>query len=153
MSQSDFEPSLDAFERALRALTPTFGTIDRDRLMFAVGQASAMRSRRRDWVWAGIATCLGAWSIVATGLLALGRQQSDGRVQYVAAPTAPLSRGLPEQTYGEFGASDAAPHTQPTYFALRNQGIAALDNDWPSPSPRARGTGEVPVWSRARGQP
>lgn len=63
----DLSPNDDPLERAiadrLRGWSPSTSGLDRDRLLFEAGRASAVgRSRRM----------LGAWAVAASGLIALG---------------------------------------------------------------------------------
>jgi hypothetical protein len=66
MSQDEFlNDPLSAFEQSLRLLSPQASQIDRDRLMFRLGQAAAAPAPRATWRWK-LATA--AWLLVSIGL-------------------------------------------------------------------------------------
>jgi hypothetical protein len=72
------DPALDALAGALRGLAPRPGKIDRDRLMFQAGRASAPRG----WAWP-LATVASAAAAAVLGVLLWARPESPPRTVYV----------------------------------------------------------------------
>jgi hypothetical protein len=136
------QPSLTALEQALASLTPAPGRIDRDRLLFRAGQASAGRRR---WLWpaaTGVMT-----SVAATlGFLLLARPAPEPvervvfiRIEPPQAPASQPAQPTPASpaTEPSLAAEDTAGPAQVSYFRLQDQvlrwGLDAL----PSPPPAA----------------
>src|SRR6516225_6587980 len=69
------DPALEALAGALRGLAPRPAEIDRDRLMFHAGRASAPRG----WAWP-LATAASAAAAVALALLLWARPEPPPRI-------------------------------------------------------------------------
>jgi len=136
MSPSRQDPALSALESSLAELAPQQAAIDRDRLLFEAGRASALRRGMRSWIWPGTS------ALLAVVLLALAARIARGpaeRIVYVvreSQPAAdPLAGGshqaelVDEGTGGQgFAARDDRPPegNSPgfdalSYFALRQR--------------------------------
>ena len=93
MSHVPSDPEVTAIESALRALVPSQSALDRDRLMFRAGQASARSRFLTRWAWPSIAATL---AIVAAGEGALLATRPEPRVVerlvIVREPASPIGR-------------------------------------------------------------
>lgn len=87
MSEERIDPDLAPFEAALRPLAPSPSTVDRDRLMFLAGQASAQRHRIVAWTWPGMAVAATLLAGVLGVMLVVRPEPSVvERIVYVALP-------------------------------------------------------------------
>lgn len=133
MSEERFEQRLSdelaSFESTLRRLSPAAGRIDRDRLMFRAGCASAATSKRTHrWLWPGATAAMTLVSATLAVLLAQRDRQLEVRPpsRSVAAPHQP-----PAATHDDTVPVHSAP-SELAYFTLRNavlqRGVDALPN-------------------------
>ena len=74
MSQRSSDPELTDIESALAGLVPVPSRLDRDKLMFDAGAASARQASQRRWVWPSIAATLA----VGAGFRVAGPRHSAG---------------------------------------------------------------------------
>jgi|SRR6516162_4610825 len=144
MSRGMEHPELAAIEAALSSLAPAPAAIDRDRLLFQAGRASALRRR---WLWCGLgaASTAGA-AVVAWALLMLNHPEPSVRVVYV-----PMTMSLPgpskEPSSTDSMASAAslaaeAARWEPSgtgYLSLERQVLRAGIDALPSSPPLAEG--------------
>jgi hypothetical protein len=86
MSQDALDPELAAVEAALDRLTPARSRLDRDRLMFEAGVASARSRSRGAWIWPSIAAGLAVVAISESIVLA---RRPEPRVLVVRQEVAP----------------------------------------------------------------
>jgi hypothetical protein len=108
MSQPPLSDDLRRLEGRLKGLTPA-AALDRDRLLFEAGRASA----RRGWVWPLTAAAAGLAAVVLGALLLVqvGRPAAE-RVVYVPIPVErPAPVAVPEAPPAEIvpGSPEAAP--------------------------------------------
>jgi hypothetical protein len=93
MSQEDLTSEQIAFEATLSAMRPAVAAVDRDRLMYLAGRASAEADERsiastkgwerlRTWLWP-CATAASLLLAVGLGAIALGPSQVVERIVYV----------------------------------------------------------------------
>jgi hypothetical protein len=132
-------PDLSALEASLRTLAPTPAAVDRDRLMYAAGRASAPRA----WAWP-LAAVTSTLAACVLGVLLLLRPESRPaeRIVYVPVP-APS----PEQPTVEPASTpeEAAPSwLAPSRSRRLEEQILRWDLDAlpPTPTPGGRPTGE-----------
>ncbi len=116
MSEQTHDAELAGFERALKALAPTPGRIDRDALMFQAGQASAPRA---GWRWPAATVAL-ASTAIAFGTLWQQRpavvvvDRPVPQLVYVEAPVRDPEPLTPAPTL------ENGPVAQTGYVRLRN---------------------------------
>jgi hypothetical protein len=105
------DPALGALAEALRGLAPRAGGLDRDRLMFRAGRASAPRS----WAWP-LATAASTAAAVALGVLLWARPEPAPRVveRVVHLPAERPQPAGPEAP-GTAPESEASPPLPPDY--------------------------------------
>jgi hypothetical protein len=132
MSERPLGPELAALESALLALAPAPAGINRDRLLFRAGQASASR---RGWAWPAATAAL-ALVAVALGSAWLLRPGPPERVERVYVRVPAGDKGIqasPMETPSPSRRADAAPlapergnewDDTERYLKLRNQVIA-----------------------------
>lgn len=144
MSDTTPDPGLTAFARILAKATPDRGSLDRDALLFAAGQAAGTR-RGRLWPVATAALVLLSTGLAATLALRSPAVREVERVVYVPAP-APTPPAVSDSLPARAVASPAAPPLGPEWvdgLRLRERilrdGIAAM----PAPA----------VWSAAAARP
>lgn len=63
------DPGLNTIEAALGALRPVSGRMDRDRVMFAAGQAAARVGARPRWAWPAATTALATLALIEAAAL------------------------------------------------------------------------------------
>ncbi len=138
MSEDLRHPELTALETALAGLKPAAPGLDRDRLMYQAGRASARGGR---WLWPGTTAALAAAVVVLGGLLAarpalrevvyLEMQRPEASVdvakQELSAPASrpgfppgprePFVRGDYWRLRDEMLAGRVSPPAAPTYSA------------------------------------
>jgi hypothetical protein len=100
------DPALNALAGALRGLAPRPAGLDRDRLMFRAGRASAPRG----WAWPLAATASTA-AAVALGVLLWARPEprTVERVVYVPAERSQPAPGEPSLSPGADGTTPRGP--------------------------------------------
>ncbi len=99
------DPALDALAGALRGLAPRAGGLDRDRLMFRAGRASAPRR----WAWP-LATAVSAAAALALGVLLWARPEPPARVvEHVVSLPAEAPPRAPDDPAASPGAPDTVP--------------------------------------------
>jgi hypothetical protein len=152
MSEPHSDRPLAELEAALKALAPAPARLDRDRLLYRAGQASAPRP---GWQWPAAAAAIALTAGTLTGSLAFRPgPQTIERIVYRTAPSpapqpppkAPAERpeGTPAQPalplVGEAVARNVAPDG---YLRMRDQvlrwGVEALPSSAPLPATRWRG--------------
>jgi hypothetical protein len=154
----DFPADLKPFEAALGSLVPAGSRVDRDRLMYLAGAASApsrvpnRRSRSRGFFWPCAAA---AMLLVSLGLGALVAFRGPAeRIVYVDRPvvnqepsTAPSVTAPAGDTETRFAASQGS--VDASYLVLREHvlrlGVNALD----APSPEVGGSHRTDARNRA----
>ncbi len=154
MSEEKRNETMTELETALAALEPQSSVVDRDRVMFLAGRASANKSA----LPAKRSLIALLWPLVTVASLFLA-------VTFAAML---LARGKPQVVYVEKSESVAEPHQEETsviggedqepkhrkvrvdYLKLRRlvltEGVDAL----PSPEPRLAPNGSVPTWMPGR---
>jgi hypothetical protein len=121
---AELPAELKAVENALRELTPSLGQLNRDRLMYLAGQASALNSPQsvpRQIAWPLATAALTLISLTLGGFL-IFTQRGGERIVYVDRPTT-----VPSPTtvamLNESSSSEISHHTisaGPSYFELRD---------------------------------
>ena len=86
MSQVPFDPELSSIEAALGDMTPSRSRLDRDRLMFEAGAASARQAARRPLVWPSIAAMLALVAVSESVALLAVRNRSAAVVVQQPVP-------------------------------------------------------------------
>lgn len=137
MSSETHDPELAALAKALTALAPAPGRLDRDRLLFCAGQASL---RQRAWLWpsvaAGLALVAGALGL-SQALHPAGQRVQCIVYQRVEPPVSPAALVAAKQsvpTEPLFSASDQSERQAEPLTYLRLQrlvlawGVDALPN-------------------------
>jgi hypothetical protein len=114
MSEQTRDPELAELETALAALRPAPPALDRDRLMFRAGLASARRGR---WLWTGTTAAL---ALVAAGLgTALVLRPAPPTIErtvYVEKPEPPSP-----QAVESIPADSASSRAVERYFRFRDE--------------------------------
>ncbi len=128
MSEEIHDPGLRQLETALAGLAPRPAALDRDRLMFAAGQRSAVRTR---WILPGVSALLAS---AATLLAMLLLYRPPTQFVYVPAPQVP-----PSAPSSDSPDAEPRPPASADYILLRNrllnEGVEALPSLPPDPSP------------------
>ena len=140
MSENMNTQPLDGFERVLSQFTPAPPSIDRDRLMFVAGQASAQSSTEysvlstqysgRHWQWPASTAVFAATSIALAIALALRPSPSPMIVVRNRSQSAPqLSPArqlvsLPESQRGFVAQQDDRSHSPATNTYLKTRDVA-----------------------------
>ena len=109
MSDEALDPELNALEAGLQALAPRAPAINRDRLLFLAGRASAKR-RAAGWRALAVGSTLAAAGL---GLVLCFRPPSRVEVEVVHwLPAPPEQPTLPNESPGSYGADarSASPH-------------------------------------------
>jgi hypothetical protein len=114
------DPALEALAGALRGLAPRAGGLDRDRLMFRAGRASAPRG----WAWP-LATLVSGAAAVALAVLLWARPETPPRVVFVQADQPSASDGRAPRPDVE-GAPGGWSHYLQLQEKLLRDGLDAL---------------------------
>lgn len=133
--EENLTPAERELELALGGLRPAGPSIDRDRMMFRAGQASA---GRRDRVWQGATAALA----LALGLSVFARpapRQAE-RIVYLT-PEVPATSAGPWASAGTWGRGSGSPRVEGGYLKLRNEVLARGVDALSEPSLSTRRSG------------
>jgi hypothetical protein len=158
------KPELTALERQLRDLMPTAPRVDRDRLMFAAGQAAAegpsivslQISRTRRWFWPATAAAMTAASVLLATMLIWQIQAdrtdavAESKITPQALDRAAVKQNAPVADVSDVAVRDVLPARPPLSSGYLNARYIALTRgigDWSnqfdsSNSDRVRPAGE-----------
>ena len=136
MAEHHPRPELTDLEAQLQALKPTPGGLDRDRILFRAGRASARGPGR--YLWPGVSGVLALTTVALAVALAIRPEPSE-RVVYVEVPRA----APPPQEQRPPGAIDEVPAPTPPEKALLTGGRSLMERQllrWgldalPAPTP------------------
>jgi hypothetical protein len=138
MAEHHPRPELTDFEAQLQALKPTPGGLDRDRILFRAGRASARGPGR--YIWPGVSGVL-ALATVALSVALATRPEPPERVVYVEVPQSAPPRQEPRPP----SVIDEVPAPTPPEKALLTGGRSLMERQllrWgldalPAPAPAA----------------